>query len=106
MTVLSKKARHFIESGVRLLPDNQARAVWGEWSKSHPIPKGSFRTQEDEPFPRDVLDAAIAALSVKMQDHIRRRGEASEDDAYEFDNDLSYMHLIEADLVKAKGSAS
>ena len=69
MTVLSKKARHFIESGVRLLPDDKARATWAEWARSHPIPKGSFLTQEDEPFPSEVLDAAISALSTEIRNY-------------------------------------
>jgi hypothetical protein len=102
MTVLSKKARHLIESGVTLLADQDAIAAWGKWSATHPIPKGSFLTQEDDTFPPAVLEAAIAALSVKMEELIRCREAAAEDDAYEFENDLSYAHLIVASLAKAK----
>ena len=106
MTVLSKRARRFIDAGVLLLTDSPTKAAWGEWSKSHPVPKGSFRTQEDEPFPRGVLDAAIAALSLKRQDLIRRRDEAGGDDTCEFENDISYVHFIEVDLAKARQSVS
>jgi len=106
MTVLSKRARQLIESGVKLLPDNGAKAVWGKWSASHPVPRGSFRTQKDEPFPQDVLDAALTGLSMKMRDLNRQREAAREDDAYEYENDLSYAHLMAAELAKVKESES
>jgi hypothetical protein len=105
MIVLSKKARRFIELGAHRLPDRDLKAAWWEWSAQHPLPQGSYLTQEKESLPDTVLDAAIAALDMQIQDLQDLRSKAGEDEVYEFDNDISYILAIESSLKASRRNA-
>jgi hypothetical protein len=98
MIVLSKKARRLIELGAHRLSNRELKAAWWEWSAQHPMPQGSYLTQENENLPEAVLDAAIAALEMQIQDLKDLRSKAGEEEVYEFDNDISYILAVESSL--------
>jgi hypothetical protein len=95
MTALSPKALRIIESGLNLMPDRNARTAWTQWIGTHPTPQSC-----EEPLPPSVLSAALAALEVKVQDLMRLRKAAPDDETFYFDNDISYVKAIESTLIR------
>jgi hypothetical protein len=97
MNALSPRALRFIEAGLDLIPDSNAKSTWAEWVGTHPTPQ-----IYEEPLPEPILGAALAALEVEADDLERLRAHAPDEEAFYFDNDISYVRAIEGTLMRTR----
>lgn len=103
MAKFSPKARRFIETAVQTFSDGTQREIWTTWARLHPeVRQADDDLSNSEVLPRAVVITALGALE-SMASDLRRdlnSGFVNEDDAYDLENDLSFIDTLESMLIR------
>jgi hypothetical protein len=101
MLVLSAGARRIVEKAVDRLPDAQQRKDWQAWSTQHPATRRSGEPHNDQTpkIPAHIIAIALLALELAHAETLKKREYASEDNQFEFDNDLTFISSVKKGLV-------
>lgn len=103
MAKFSPKARRFIETAVQTFSNSTQKEIWVAWARLHPeMRQAGDELSNSDILPQGVAITALSALESMASDLKRdlKSGSLNEDDAYDLENDLSFIETLASMLIR------